>query len=364
MVRSSCESLRRQPSNVQKPPSMMPSQRESVVCVCATVALYLAYGSHARFVCHLFTSGPAAIHNLLMLRGEMTREQMSFTLLYWSLQGFLVIADSILNDLTGYYVAKFLVLTMMLAQAMGSSAGGHEEDASKAGLSKAASSAQAYNTLKAKQNSLFTETSMATKNRTSATDMRRGDVDTSEISTSSVTLPAPKDLNNTLMNCFTALQIQSPKEITESTCDPSTGDAKFTMTLGTTTVASSSPVHANPDLITTPGKTLTFSYPNRLQSVLYVTNRSDRRIMWAIKTNSRKRIAANPAFGMLAPGGYLQVDVAVNLEEPHPKEKTDRMSIDYMFVDDPKTGEPKFDHTLFLDDKIDKERKFFNVCYE
>uniref|UniRef100_A0A1I7Z5W9 Major sperm protein n=1 Tax=Steinernema glaseri TaxID=37863 RepID=A0A1I7Z5W9_9BILA len=361
MARSS-ESRRRLVSRREKPPPGMsligrkPNKSEVMIGICALIALYLATGQHARFVCHLCTCVPAAIHNLKMIRVNMTVEQVNFTLLYWVVQGVLAVADTLLNEIAGYYVLKFALLTMMLVHA-------YRMDSEEYEPISELSHGEVR--VKRPRRPLSSETFV---NKTSKTTQTNDFTESSELASTSSDTPrrnsrSPTGNVTTGINCSTALPVTT-SGVAKCTSNPSFSDLDLTMTLCGSMKSPTSKKPPTNHLITTPGDTLTFAWPNRQQAVLYVSNNSGRRVMWAIKTNSRKRIGASPSFGILPVGGAVQIKVAVDLTDSSTISKEDRISIDYMFIDEINPNVLEFDQKLFLDDNITRERKSFTICYD
>ncbi|KAK0408781.1 hypothetical protein QR680_004154 [Steinernema hermaphroditum] len=324
----------------------LPRRREVVLGICVLIAIYLAVGREARFVCHLFTCVPAALLNVWMMWNDEIAEQVNFMLLYWTIQGVLVVVDSAMNDLVGYYVAKFTFLSIMLLH-------GYRLSSEKyydlpVGLNPPGSS----------KSSLLSETLDNLSKKALATNKS---TKSSERSAASTAKTPPPNASEAKSECTTA-RVSTSSGSVESTSKPSATTMDLTMTLGKSTQS----VKEAPknDLITTPADTLTFALPNRQQCVLYVSNNAARRIMWAIKTNSRKRIGATPSYGILSVGGSVQIKVAVDLQDSTPSTKDDRLSIDYMFIDDVDPTVQEFSQKLFLNEKVGRERKNFVIHYE
>ncbi|KAK0408748.1 hypothetical protein QR680_004133 [Steinernema hermaphroditum] len=369
----------------------LPKKPEVAVGICVLIALYLANGEEARFVCHLLTCVPAALLNVWMLWNGENPEQVNFMLLYWAIQGVLVVADSVLCDIVCYYVIKFAFLTAMLVYAFCLDSEEcrriplephYTEQSRRSLLSEtvhdrnmntiicnkctkssevsAASTAKStgLNPPGSSQSSLLSETIDNLSKNVLIPNKR---TKSSEVSAASTAKTPPPNASETKSQCSTA-RVCTSSGLVESTSSPSATTMNLTMTLGKST--RSSKEAPNNNLITTPGDTLTFVLPNRQQCVLYISNNSGRCIMWATKTNSRKRIAASPSYGVLPAGSAVQIKVAVDLLGSSPSTKEDRLSIDYIFVDDVYGVVQQFDQKLFLDEKVGRERKNFVVCYE
>ncbi|KAK0408746.1 hypothetical protein QR680_004133 [Steinernema hermaphroditum] len=335
----------------------LPKKPEVAVGICVLIALYLANGEEARFVCHLLTCVPAALLNVWMLWNGENPEQVNFMLLYWAIQDSEECrriplephyTEQSRRSLLSETVHDRNMNTIICNKCTKSSEVSAASTAKSTGLNPPGSS----------QSSLLSETIDNLSKNVLIPNKR---TKSSEVSAASTAKTPPPNASETKSQCSTA-RVCTSSGLVESTSSPSATTMNLTMTLGKST--RSSKEAPNNNLITTPGDTLTFVLPNRQQCVLYISNNSGRCIMWATKTNSRKRIAASPSYGVLPAGSAVQIKVAVDLLGSSPSTKEDRLSIDYIFVDDVYGVVQQFDQKLFLDEKVGRERKNFVVCYE
>ncbi|KAK0408747.1 hypothetical protein QR680_004133 [Steinernema hermaphroditum] len=343
----------------------LPKKPEVAVGICVLIALYLANGEEARFVCHLLTCVPAALLNVWMLWNGENPEQVNFMLLYWAIQGVLVVADSVLCDIVCYYVIKFAFLTAMLVYAFCLDSEEcrriplepHYTEQSRRSLLSETVHDRNMNTIICNKCTKSSEVSAASTAKSTGLNPP-GSSQSSLLSetidnlSKNVLIPNKRTKSSEVSAASTAKTPPPNASETKSQCSTA---RNLTMTLGKST--RSSKEAPNNNLITTPGDTLTFVLPNRQQCVLYISNNSGRCIMWATKTNSRKRIAASPSYGVLPAGSAIKV--AVDLLGSSPSTKEDRLSIDYIFVDDVYGVVQQFDQKLFLDEKVGRERKNF-----
>ncbi|KAK6730256.1 hypothetical protein RB195_006989 [Necator americanus] len=92
------------------------------------------------------------------------------------------------------------------------------------------------------------------------------------------------------------------------------------------------------DLLADPKKTLQFSNHSDIQKIT-ITNISGRSINWVVKTNAIYEIGASPSQGMLRNGAKTEINVVLNADKvaiPDAVRYSDKLAIDYTFVDDTK----------------------------
>ncbi|VDN05764.1 unnamed protein product [Thelazia callipaeda] len=84
-----------------------------IVCS-AVIAVYLIHGEHAKSVCNISTTLPAAFFTYKQLSDQRTRIfAYKATLFYWSIHGILIAFDNVFTDTFGYFFGKFVLLLVL-----------------------------------------------------------------------------------------------------------------------------------------------------------------------------------------------------------------------------------------------------------
>ncbi|KAL6732001.1 hypothetical protein Aduo_002810 [Ancylostoma duodenale] len=92
------------------------------------------------------------------------------------------------------------------------------------------------------------------------------------------------------------------------------------------------------DLVAEPEKMIQFRHHTDTQKIT-ITNISGRNIAWTVKTNAIYEIGASPSQGTLRKGGKAEINVILNADKvaiPDAVRYSDKLAIDYSFVDDTK----------------------------
>ncbi|EYC25629.1 hypothetical protein Y032_0011g1305 [Ancylostoma ceylanicum] len=92
------------------------------------------------------------------------------------------------------------------------------------------------------------------------------------------------------------------------------------------------------DLIAEPDRMIQFRHHTDSQKIT-ITNISGRNIAWTVKTNAIYEIGASPSQGTLRKGAKAEINVVLNADKvaiPDAVRYSDKLAIDYSFVDDTK----------------------------
>uniref|UniRef100_A0A914RB38 Major sperm protein n=2 Tax=Parascaris TaxID=6254 RepID=A0A914RB38_PAREQ len=108
------------------------------------------------------------------------------------------------------------------------------------------------------------------------------------------------------------------------------------------------------------GDQIIFKPPFIDSTTITITNASNKPVMWALKTNALKRLAAQPTCGVLP--SYATVHLKIGLLESPPSNmlSVDRMAIDYCITEE---GTALFDRGFMHRKDNDRRRKNIPVSY-
>uniref|UniRef100_A0A0M3IJV5 Major sperm protein n=1 Tax=Ascaris lumbricoides TaxID=6252 RepID=A0A0M3IJV5_ASCLU len=103
---------------------------------------------------------------------------------------------------------------------------------------------------------------------------------------------------------------------------------------------------------------ITFKSPFTDSTTITITNAHNKPIMWALKTNALKRLAAQPTCGVLP--SYATIHVCLLESPPSDMLSVDRMAIDYCITEE---GTALFDRGFMHRKDNDRRRKNISVVY-
>ncbi|KAL3994929.1 MSP (Major sperm protein) domain family protein [Acanthocheilonema viteae] len=378
--------------------------------VCSVlISAYLINGEYAQTVCNICTTVPAAIFTYGQLSDHATRVfAYKATLFYWSIHGILVAFDSIFVDAFGYFFGKFILLVVLFfnvvyqhdnakslmeqqqqqrRNAMSNSIVSTRTPVpfptspygSQIGVNTAltitdATQLSAESPFKSHRslhyNNLATAYSLAHSPEMTAY------LDTSYTHDGSLKTVAPTEkqyefgiYQQTAPNNSSVLSDSAEEN------DHSENDAVKSIPAGDCQEAdnegddlpqySPSTMVMKEDegtLITNPDEYIVFNYPFSETVTVYVKNKHNCPIMWALKTNAIKRIIAQPTCGTLGKDATVHIKIGVKAAPSKESKMNDRIAIDYCLIDDDTVG---FDRSfLYNTEDPFRRRKKFNIYYK
>uniref|UniRef100_A0A0M3HN67 Major sperm protein n=1 Tax=Ascaris lumbricoides TaxID=6252 RepID=A0A0M3HN67_ASCLU len=338
--------------------------RDALVLIIVIISAYLLHGRYAQAVCNLCTALPACIFSYVQLSDRSTQLfAFKATIFYWIISGVLIASDNVFVDSFGYFFGKFLLLTTLFFNAVQQHRIGRRIiERQQYGAHTTASKA-----------SLLTAITLtdATQNSILAPYKVKRVIPTCSISTA---------LSN---------NVRSPEMTAFS--DPVYTDTASLYSLEVTTASgegaldtrSSNEMHkagdraslvkrslAEPTVITVdvdgnvrmePNKSVTLRAPFVDPATVNIINNNNSGIIWALRTNAVERLVAQPTSGVVPGGGSVEFKVGLVEAPPADESVSDRLGIDYGFVDSSVTT---FDRDVFQAAYKDRKRLKVDVHYE
>ncbi|KHN82026.1 hypothetical protein Tcan_16939 [Toxocara canis] len=349
------------------------------------LCIYLTYGKHPRIVCNTFATIPAAVITYtLHLKASSDLLTQKAILLYWSVHGVSICFDNAFGDIFGYFLAKLVLLYALLFYAVQTSPlviqlrksatavlCGSDSFEKLTNQSTAASLITMRSTL---DSFPFCESTMSTALSESSLETPMKTI------TKSAGHSTTKTIYDLLNEDFKAgdrrrrvaasTSIVSAATTDASTCieqsifEPSSvfndrGDEMHFVQLGFNAVDGKS-APSDDCLIAAPAGKIIFKYPFNETITMALTNAHTKPVMWALKTNALRRIAAQPTCGVLP--SHATVHLKIGLLEAPPSHTfgMDKMAIDYCIAEE---GIALFDRAFMRRKGSDHRRMNISVSY-
>ncbi|MFH4974887.1 hypothetical protein AB6A40_001596 [Gnathostoma spinigerum] len=373
------------------------------ILVAVIISCYLTVGEYSHAVCNLFTTVPAAVFTYNRLSDENANiYDYRATLFYWTIHGVLVAADDFFLNAFGYVAGKYLLLTTLLYVVSANTKEKSKEMPKKPMKTVSTTSFDEELAITDDtQMSYYTPYRLATDSldnlstaysfgcRTPELTVFSDDNYTYEASMKTLTesekhseidISPPlymdidrRSLVKNVKNGRSSFVTDSGADSTIPTTTTNSGSkSKFEPSsvlqkggdqigiFGRRLLDSSSGSSEYDNLMSVPERNIIFKWPYDSQTVV-VTNPYRRAVMWALKTNALGRLIAQPTCGVLPPRSTVHVKLGVVDLTPETNIVTDRLAIDYSFVDDPTTV---FDRSFLHSYDQQRRRKRLNIIYE
>uniref|UniRef100_A0A915B6W8 Major sperm protein n=1 Tax=Parascaris univalens TaxID=6257 RepID=A0A915B6W8_PARUN len=356
----------------------------TTICI-LLLCIYLVYGEHAQVACNALATVPAALftYGLLLKTPSETITQKAI-ILYWSVHGLLICFDNAFGDLFGYFLAKFVLLFTLLVYAIQKSTvivqfrqaavtfiSGAESTGKIANRSSSGSLITMRSTIASfprNERSMMTAlsaTSLVTPMKTiTKSDGRSTTKTIYDLINEDFKAGDHKYISAGGSSIISAVTADASTCIEQSKFEPSSAlnEQGDQVRLDKRYFDSLNEMHHNRGdyLIITPSEKIIFKPPFIDSTTITITNASNKPVMWALKTNALKRLAAQPTCGVLP--SYATVHLKIGLLESPPSNmlSVDRMAIDYCITEE---GTALFDRGFMHRKDNDRRRKNIPVSY-
>ncbi|KHN72082.1 hypothetical protein Tcan_15019 [Toxocara canis] len=338
--------------------------RDAFIVSVVLISAYLLNGRYAHAVCNLFTAVPASLFSYAQLSDHTTHMfAYKATIFYWTISGVLLASDNVFFDSFGYFFGKFLLLTALFLNAV------HQHQVSRRinerqqrGARIAASTASLLTALTLTDATQFSTKAPYTVKRV----IPARSVSTALLNSApGLEMAASSDTAFTDTASLYSLGATSAGDEggidTKSSDDIHKAGDQASLVKRTTPETMALIIDGDGNVSVEPTKSVIFKAPFIEPSTINITNNCDSSLMWALRTNAVERLVAQPTSGVIHARANAEFKIGLVEAPPTEQSVTDRLGIDYSFVDD---SVAVFDRTVLQAAGNERKRVKIDVRYE
>ncbi|VDM46751.1 unnamed protein product [Toxocara canis] len=304
---------------------------------------------------------------------ELLAVILKATIFYWTISGVLLASDNVFFDSFGYFFGKFLLLTALFLNAV------HQHQVSRRinerqqrGARIAASTASLLTALTLTDATQFSTKAPYTVKRViparSVSTALLNSAPGLEMAASSDTAftdtASLYSLGATSAGDEGGIDTKSSDDIHKAGDQASRHSIwlfQASLVKRTTPETMALIIDGDGNVSVEPTKSVIFKAPFIEPSTINITNNCDSSLMWALRTNAVERLVAQPTSGVIHARANAEFKIGLVEAPPTEQSVTDRLGIDYSFVDD---SVAVFDRTVLQAAGNERKRVKIDVRYE